>query len=148
MIVREALTEIARNVWSKMPPTTRSKGRMPDPGPLVQVPGPLGPPDASGRVPYICMHTICHRMATRSKRCSKTKEKAKTFSAAAVKVAKSREHVASLSWLVVVTEKYKDRMTESELRHLYIALGTGMGLVEQWMMERGFDPLGDYLKPN
>jgi len=108
----------------------------------------MGPPDASGRVPFISMHHVCKRMAARSKKCAKTKEKAKTFSAAALKIARSREHVASLAWLIVVTEKYKDQMTESELRHLYIALGTGQGLVEQWMMERGFDPLGEFMKPN
>ena len=70
------------------------------------------------------------------------------FSAAALEVAHPREHVASLAWLVVVTGKYKDEMTEDELRHLYIALGTGQGLVENWMMERGFDPLGEFMKPN
>ena len=147
---------------AEMPPTTRSScfktfytpsgvklivRREDSTSGLEQAPK-MGPPDASDRVPYIDMHAICRRMVKRSGRCSKTKQKAKTFSAVALKAAKSGEHAASVAWLLVVSEKYKESMTESELRHLYIALGTGQGLVEQWMMERGFDPLGEFMKPN
>tara|TARA_B110000483_G_scaffold186800_1_gene221183 strand:- start:4577 stop:4966 length:390 start_codon:yes stop_codon:yes gene_type:complete len=128
-----------------MPPTTRSTSRklhnqapyIDDQAPLDQVPYTHTP--GQERRPYMCLQTIVSRQARRAVLMSDPSW-AWDRESAALKVVEGKEQVSSIAWLLAVTARHRISMSKQDLQHLHMALNAGAGMVEQWMLERGWYP--------